>query len=228
MKKIKIVSCTQEKDYKNTDLYKSIQIIQANTEVYFDDVYFYTKNKESLSKRYNQYLTSNTDNDSIIVFIHDDVFIEDAMMITKLRNYHQQYDIIGVAGGVNMQIKSPALWHIMCGGFGPNLRGFAGHAINGTDQNFITNFGPAPSRVSVIDGLFMSVNVEAVKNKNWQFNENYSFHHYDIASCLDANTKRLKIGVVPIWLTHRSHGLQEYDSKFIESQKTFLEEYKNY
>jgi hypothetical protein len=228
MKKIKIVSCTQKKDYKDTDLYKSIQKLQTAIGIQYDDVNFYTENKEGLSKRYNQYLKENDNNNSIIVFIHDDVILEDAMMVTKLCHYHDKYDIIGVAGGINMQIKQPALWHIMCGGFGPNLRGFAGHAIDNSDQCFVTNFGPTPARVNVIDGLFMSVNVDTIKSKNWQFNENYSFHHYDIASCLDANTKRLKIGVVPIWVTHRSHGLREYDSVFIESQKTFLEEYKNY
>jgi hypothetical protein len=227
MKKIRIVSCTQKKDYKETDLYKSIQQIQTCTEVFFDSVHFYTENKEGLSKRYNQYLRE-CDDDSIVAFIHDDVVIEDAMVITKLRNYHNQYDIIGVAGGVNMQIKAPALWHVMCGGFGPNLRGFAGHFIDRTNQSFITNFGSTPARVAVVDGLFMSVNVAAARQNNWQFNENYTFHHYDIASCLDANVKKLKIGVVPIWLTHRSPGLREYNQFFVDSQKTFLEEYKNY
>jgi hypothetical protein len=228
MKKVKIVSCTQQSDYKKTTLYKSLQQIQSATEVYFDDIHFYTENKESLSKRYNQYLERNKDKDSIVVFAHDDACIEDGLIVKKLRQYHEQYDIIGVAGGVNLQIKAPALWHIMCGGFGPNLRGFAGHYIENTNQSFITNFGPTPARVTVIDGLFMSVNTETASKTGWKFNENYSFHHYDIASCLDANTKKLKIGVVPIWVTHHSHGLREYNKVFTTSQETFLEEYKSY
>jgi len=228
MKKVKIVSCTQQEDYKKTTLYKSLQRIQSTTEVYFDDIYFYTENKESLSRRYNQYLENNKDKDAIVVFVHDDVCIEDGLVVTKLRQYHEQYDIIGVAGGVNLQIKAPALWHIMCGGFGPNLRGFAGHYIENTNQSFITNFGSTPARVAVIDGLFMSVNAETTSKTGWKFNENYSFHHYDIASCLDANTKKLKIGVVPIWVTHHSHGLREYNSAFTTSQETFLKEYKSY
>lgn len=228
MKKVKIVSCTQKKDYRDTLLFKSLQHIQSTTEVYFDDIHFYTDNKEGLSKRYNQYLQKNKDRDAIVIFIHDDVSVEDALIVSKLQQYHKQYDIIGVAGGVNMQIKTPALWHIMCGGFGPNLRGFAGHYIENTEQSFITNFGPTPARVAVVDGLFMSINAEAANDVGWGFNENYTFHHYDIASCLDANTKKLKIGVVPIWLTHHSHGLREYNDIFTKSQETFLKEYKSY
>lgn len=228
MKKIKIVSCTQKKDHKDTDLYKSIAVLQKNTEIYFDDICFYTDNKEGLSERYNQYINNNDLTNSIVIFIHDDVTIEDGMICDKLQKYHNEYDIIGVAGGINLKIKEPALWHIMCGGFGPNLRGFAGHYIPETDQTFITNFGPTPERVAVIDGLFMSIDGNKIRESGWRFNENYKFHHYDIAGCLDANKNKLKIGVVPIWLTHRSYGLRSYDSSFIQSQKTFLNEYKNY
>jgi len=226
MKKIRIVSCTQQADCKNTYLYKSIVKIEEETLIRFEDVYFYTKNNEGLSKRYNQYLTQYKDDDCIILFVHDDVSIEDGFLQTKLHRYHSMYDIIGVAGGVQMKISEPALWHIMCGT--SNLRGFAGHYIDHTEQQFMTNFGPTPSRVSVIDGVFISVNTQSITKSDWRFNENYKFHHYDIASCLDANSKKLKIGVAPIWITHRSHGLKTFDKSFLDSQKDFMNEYKNY
>lgn len=223
---IAIVSCTQQKDYSKTLLHKSLEVINKCSTTPVTTVQIYTDNKEGLSKRYNQAL-STIDAD-IMAFVHDDVWLDDGLLVHKLIEGHKKYDIIGVAGGVEPQIKAPALWHIMCGGFGPKLRGQAGHYVTET-QSMVTPFGPTPDRVAIIDGVFMSVNTAKVKSANWMFNENYTFHHYDIASCLDANKLRLKIGVVPINVIHLSPGLRSLeDTKFQESQRKFLSEYESY
>ena len=221
-----LVSCTQKSNEKDTLLYKSIQ--KSTDKLAFDQIYFYFNNKEGLSKQYNAFIRNNASNFDFIVFAHDDVSIVDSGVIAKLTEAHRTFDIVGVAGGVNPTITEPALWHIMCGGFGKNLRGFAGHYIT-PEQISITNFGPTPARVAIADGVFLSVNVRAILEKNWTFNENYTFHHYDISSCLDANKKQLKIGVWPILLAHLSPGLKSlHDSTFLANQRKFIKEYKNY
>jgi len=92
-----------------------------------------------------------------------------------------------------------------------------------------TNFGPTPSRVVILDGLFISVLTSKVKQTGWKFNENYEFHHYDIASSLDANKMKLKLGVAPIWVMHNSPGLLSFEDKnFLQSQEKFLSEYSSY
>jgi hypothetical protein len=225
---IAIVSCTQHSDYKETLLYKSlVKLEKSNNGMFLDKLQFVTKNKTGLSEAYNKFLTKNY---SQILFIHDDMWIDDAGFLTKLEEGHKQYDIIGLAGGLNPVIKAPALWHIMCGGFhGNNLRGFAGHYLPDGITTSITNFGPSPARVAIIDGAFMSVNVNKTKEVKWKFNENYTFHHYDISSCIDANKKKLKIGVVPILSYHNSPGLRDINDKtFAENQSKFLQEYASY
>jgi|688.fasta_scaffold00081_51 hypothetical protein len=225
---IAIVSCTQHSDYKETLLYKSLaKLEKSNSGMFLDKLQFVTKNKTGLSEAYNKFLTKNY---SQILFIHDDMWIDDAGFLTKLEEGHKQYDIIGLAGGLNPVIKAPALWHIMCGGFhGNNLRGFAGHYLPDGVTTSITNFGPSPARVAIIDGAFMSVNVNKTKEVKWMFNENYTFHHYDISSCIDANKKKLKIGVVPILSYHNSPGLRDINDKtFVENQSKFLQEYASY
>ena len=225
---IAIVSCTQHSDYKETLLYKSLVKLEKSTNgMFLDKLQFVTKNKTGLSEAYNKFLTKNY---SQILFIHDDMWIDDAGFLTKLEEGHKQYDIIGLAGGLNPVIKAPALWHIMCGGFhGNNLRGFAGHYLPDGITTSITNFGPSPARVAIIDGVFISVNVNKTKEVNWMFNENYTFHHYDISSCIDANKKKLKIGVVPILSYHNSPGLRDINDKtFVENQTKFLQEYASY
>jgi hypothetical protein len=93
----------------------------------------------------------------------------------------------------------------------------------------VTNFGPTPARVAILDGLFLSVKTKSVKETGWKFNENYKFHHYDIASCIDANKKKLKLGVAPIWVMHNSPGLLSFEDKnFNASQEKFLKEYSTH
>lgn len=230
MKHIALVSCTKKDKMEDTLLYSSISQTTLSDDIYstFDYVYFFVKNKEGLCKRYNEFLDRHGDDYDYVVFVHDDVFLDDGKIRQKLIDAHKEYDIVGVAGGINPQIKEPALWHIMCGGFGPNLRGFAGHYLP-DGKISITNFGPTPDRVAIADGVFLSVNTKRIKAANWRFNENYSFHHYDIASCLDANKLKLKIGVYPILLYHESPGLRSLsDTLFLENQAKFMKEYSSY
>jgi len=225
--KTAVISCSKETDSSKTLLVKSLDRIKKYVNVSPDYVRVFTSNKEGLSTCYNKAIAEDTSSD-LMIFVHDDVFIDDGMFISKLIEAHQTYDIVGVAGGVNPVIKAPALWHLMCGGFGPNLRGAAGHYLN-EELTAITNFGYTPARVAILDGVFLSVKMESVRKTNWKFNENYKFHHYDIASCLDANKLKLKLGVAPIYINHMSPGLKSFDdTSFLESQSIFLNEYNSY
>lgn len=210
-------------DIKNTLYYKSIDNVKNEKFISFDQ-----GNTEGLSKRYNNFLEKCIDKFEYIVFVHDDVYLDDARIVEKLDQAHKQYDIVGLAGGINPKIQKPALWHLMCGGFqSGNLRGAVAHYID-DEKLFVTNFGYTPSRVAILDGVFLSIKTESVKKSGWKFNENYTFHHYDIASSLDANKLKLKLGVYPIWVTHKSPGLLDPNSKlFLDSQEKFIREYSN-
>jgi hypothetical protein len=210
-------------DIKNTLYYNSINNIAGEKFISFDQ-----GNTEGLSKRYNNVLEKCIDIYKYIVFVHDDVYIDDARVIEKLEKAHEEFDIVGLAGGINPKITKPALWHLMCGGFqGGNLRGAVAHYAD-DNKMFMTNFGVTPSRVAVLDGLFLSIKTESVKRTGWRFNEGYTFHHYDIASCLDANKLQLKLGVYPIWVVHKSPGLLNINDKlFSNSQEKFISEYSN-
>lgn len=219
-----IFSCTQGKK-ETTQLYKSMQKILDFCNESFD-IHFVENNREGLSKNYNSFLKKQKHNYDIVVFVHDDVYIDDCFIFRKLIKLHTKFDIVGLAGGVNLKIQEPALWHLMCGGFGPNLRGAVSHFYNETAIG-VTPFGPTPAPVDVVDGLFISVLTKKAEEYDWQFNENYTFHHYDIASCIDATRKGMSIGVGPIWVIHQSPGLRSiHDSTFTASQTKFIEEYK--
>jgi len=225
--KIAFYSVTRNK-IEGTPFHRSInKIIRAIPNELI--MYHYKENNtEGLSKCYNAFLKEHSKFYDYIVFVHDDVYIDDFNIHEKLETHHKDFDIVGLAGGINPKMQKLALWHLMCGGIGgSNLRGAVAHSVN-DKQIFMTSFGPTPSRVTILDGLFLSVNTKRIKETGFKFNENYTFHHYDIASCLDANKLKLKLGVAPIWVVHKSPGLSNVnDDVFIHSQEKFLQEYNN-
>ena len=225
MNKVAFYFATRSTNAEDTTAYKSLSRMKDKI-----DIYFHEKNTEGLSKRYNEILSLHKNNYKFIVFVHDDVYVDDLAVCDKLERAHKDFDIVGLAGGINPKIQKLALWHLMCGGFNSNnLRGAVAHPCNENGQIFMTSFGPTPSRVAILDGLFLSVNTSKIIQAKWKFNENYTFHHYDIASCLDANSKKLKLGVAPIWVVHKSPGLLDTnDEIFTSSQDKFLKEFSNY
>lgn len=220
--------CTRNDNPKDTLVHQSLEKILIKFPKSFS-IYYNCNNTKGLSFNYNRILNEYCNDYDNIVFIHDDVHVDDFNVIDKLHDGHLRFDIVGLAGGVNPVIKEPALWHLMCGGFSSgNLRGAVAHPYS-KGQIAMTSFGPTPDRVAILDGLFLSVKTKSFLESGWKFNENYDFHHYDIASCIDANSKKLKLGVVPIWVAHNSPGLLNMnDSKFTYSQKKFLEEYTSH
>lgn len=217
-----IVSCTTKKHSQDTLLHQSLCKMQTLTNF---DTQWYCENQVGLSKMYNAAFKDHAKNYQRIVYIHDDVALDDAMLDSKLDDAmnNLNYDIVGLAGGLNPTIQHPALWHIMSKR--EHQRGYAGH-LSHDGFKFMTGFGTTPSRVAIVDGLFVAVNVAAAMQKNWQWNENFDFHHYDIASCIDANKCSMRVGVYPINVFHQSPGLLSLDDvKWSASNKKFLQLY---
>jgi hypothetical protein len=87
-------------------------------------------------------------------------------------------------------------------------------------------YGKSPAPVDIVDGLFIAVNVAAIKATGWRFNTNYRFHHYDIASCINAKRMGMRTGVYPIHVVHSSFGLKSSeDSEWKRSEAAFLNEF---
>lgn len=223
MKKILVVCCTVG-DGKDTQLYESLAVPQLKDDV---SLVMIANNKTGLSEVYNRYLTpENLIKHDIVLYVHDDVYIDDLKLKGKLYTaiLALEYDIIGLAGAKELTIKEPCLWHLMSKK--QHWSGAVSHPISNGNKSMVTSFGPWPARCLMIDGLFMAVNLQRALEVNWKFNTNYTFHHYDISSCIDANNKKMKIGTYPIYVSHSSPGLSDLnDPVFTTSQQKFLEQY---
>jgi len=186
---------------------------------------FCLSNTISLSKRYNEAIDMGIKDDlDCLILVHDDVILEEDP-IPKLEKLFDDYDLVGVAGASKIELKSPALWHLMGGGFqGGSLHGKVNHmdALYGPQPTY---FGPYPHRVVMIDGVFIALNRKAMETVRFDESNPCGFHFYDLQASLDAHLSGLKVGVGDILITHESPGLGEFTEDWKNGEKYFLDKY---
>ena len=199
----------------------------AAAAIFLDKIGWYQKadivfdNKESLTKVYNRYITEENRGKKI-VFLHDDVLVEDLFFFDKLNLAFEKFDIVGLAGAKSCDLNAEMMaWHLMA----PREHHVGEVAHSKYGKNWTTVFGNTPSRALVIDGLFIAVDVSKLLDTNTRFDENFSFHHYDISFCLNANKNKLKIGVYPIRVVHFGLGDSMLSPEWHESSIRFKQKY---
>jgi hypothetical protein len=175
------------------------------------------ENKVGLPKLYNSFITEENRNKKLI-FVHDDVLIEDLFLIEKLNLAFEKYDIIGLAGAKTCNLKSKmTAWHLMT-----TRENMVGEVSHSKDKKvWTTIFGETDSRALTLDGLFIAVDVNKLLDTNTKFDENFDFHHYDISFCLNANKNKLKMGVYPIKVTHFGLGDSMLSEDWNKSNQLF-------
>ena len=177
-------------------------------------------NRQGLAKVYNEFLDiAIKEKFDYVMFIHDDVHLEHDPR-PKLEKLFQEFDIVGVAGCSQAEIKSPALWHLMGQG---HLHGAVAHKHG--DKKYMTSFGAYPQRVVMIDGVFMAFNRKAIETVRFDEDCPSGFHFYDLCMQQKALEKGLKIGVGDVIITHESPGLREFTEDWKAGEKYYLEVY---
>lgn len=168
------------------------------------------------------------------VFCHDDLTLDCPDIQTKLDQaigIYSDYAICGLAGSKECVIKEQNLWHIMSNKSKHERHtvysGAVGHYVD--DQIIMTNFGPMPERVILLDGVFIAVNLEKINRVGLRFDENIpsKFHFYDLDFSLQANNSGLKMTTWPIWAVHQSHGLSDLNNEeWKKGNKYFIRKWK--
>jgi hypothetical protein len=217
-----LCSITRDEDPNNTVLGKSVEKI--------GDVYFSMEtgnsgsNLKGLGQYYNECLEKFSDY-NYIVFCHDDVDLVLSDLSYQVQAAMEHFDVAGVAGCVNPKIIEKNLWHWMAQDM-KNCRGFAGHSVNEQGAFQVTSFGPTPARVTLLDGVFLAVNVKKLRETKTNFDNQFLFHHYDIDFSLTCNKNKLKLGVWPFLINHRSPGLRDFDQNWVQSNEKFINKWK--
>lgn len=220
--KIAFFSATQKADAKDTSLLKSVEHFDIDVDIAFE-----LNNTDHLAVVYNRAIDKALEeNWDALVLVHDDVTLDHDPR-PKLRTLFDKFDMIGVAGASAVEIKSPALWHLMGGGFGSGkLHGAVAHGSS--EKKSMTAFGPYPRRVVMLDGVFMAMNRKAMECLRFDEECPSKFHFYDLITSLSAHKQGLKVGVGDIIITHESQGLSEFTEDWKAGEKYFLNKFGEY
>lgn len=163
-------------------------------------------NRRGLPEIYNERILA-ADGDALLVFIHDDVWIDDYYIADRIIEGLQKYDVIGVAGNRRIVPRQPA-WAFPDTGFAwddkANLTGAVAHAK--TPFGTISVFGEVPAECELLDGVFLCAKKSALVANNVFFDPRFDFHLYDMDFCRSARQNGLRLGTWPICLTHQSRG----------------------
>ena len=202
--------------------------ILYNTSKFLTDIKIHIEENNNgvkgLSQYYNECLKEFKEKD-FIVFVHDDVHIQNIDIQYQIKLGLSKFDVIGVAGCLNPKIIEKNLWHWMCEDKS-NWRGIAGHPHDG-ESFYVTSFGPTPARVAVLDGVFLAMKPKKILDAGIKFDEQFTFHHYDIDFSLQCNKNKVKLGVWPILINHNSPGLRDFNNVWTDSNNKFINKWKN-
>jgi hypothetical protein len=227
VKPIFIVSASPdpEETFSKSYLYKAYQrLLRSHQYQELLSAKFFFDNKVGLSKLYNQFLTPQYAG-QIVVFVHDDVSIQDLMFCSKLRSAHREYDVVGLAGGDGAKSHDPSiapLWHIMS----EQRFGAVAHPTEQDGAVTVAAFGPTPRPCKYIDGLFISIDVDKALAKDLKFDEDFDFHFYDLALCERTTQKQMKVGVWPIWVVHQGLGDSYQSESWQNNARKFIKKYR--
>jgi hypothetical protein len=173
-----------------------------------------------LSTLYNRALDECPE-DRHLLLIHDDVYLHDIFIETRIDEGLQENDVLGLAGSRGGTLSEPS-WALA---FDRELDGLgfqsdaavtrSGYVSHWADVPFsggrpppiqLSGYGETPMRCDLLDGLFLAVDVAECKRASVRFDEQFAFHLYDLDFCRSATRKGLWLSTWPILVTHASGG----------------------
>lgn len=203
---IEIVSATRKSEdefRKNSALGISLQRLAEDTRLVAHVAF---ENRRGLPDVFNERILALDDRE-ILVFVHDDVWIDDYFIADRVIEGLDRYDVIGVAGNRHRVQGQPA-WAFIDDKFTwddkSNLSGRIAHGSH--PFGAVSVFGSTPAGCELLDGVFLAARKSTLKTSGVLFDPRFDFHFYDMDFCRSVREKGLRLGTWPICLTHQSGG----------------------
>jgi hypothetical protein len=210
--KIRIVCATRktrEQFVTDTELGQSlVDLLPSNVELRL-----FPSNTRGLPSIYNIAIDEAKDDQSILLFVHDDVYLNDAFWADRLREAVDHFQVVGIAGNCRRVARQPSWCYraINAADGTPihddrkNLSGAVAHGSEVLPRR-VDAFGPSRQSVKLLDGLFLAARSTTLRQNLVRFDERFDFHFYDLDFCREAERAGLEMGTWPISVTHRSLG----------------------
>ena len=186
-------------------------------------------NTRPLAELYNAAIDEAAPED-VLVFVHDDVQVDDWMMARRLHEALLHFDVVGVAGNTRVQHRQVS-WYLQPEPQEPGVpspwdHGYlSGSICHGVPKGQLSVYGPTPQPVRLIDGVFMAARAGRLQKSGVRFDPALGFHFYDLDFCLSAHEAGLRLGTWPIALTHASGGGSIDSPAWREARLVFLKKW---
>ncbi len=158
-------------------------------------------NALGLSEVYNTAL-AEAEEDETILFVHDDVWIDDWQVPARLKDALEHYDVVGLAG-TRRRVPRQGTWP-----FDVDNKTWVTEWLSGavSHDGQVSYYGPMPQQVLLLDGLFLAAKVSTLRKANVAFDPQFDFHFYDLDFCRSCEAAGLTMGTWPIAVNHASGG----------------------
>lgn len=196
---------TESDFWRKSALGRSSAVWRKDSNVWFDVV---CQNSDGLSAVYNKAVENSKPVDAY-VFLHDDLWLSDHQLLQKIRLALRRFDVLGLAGNRRRVPRQPAWLFSHRDGdefvWDSNfLSGVVDHGSPGRVQSM--EYGPSPAICELLDGLFLAVRGDVMRESVLRFDEIFRFHFYDMDFCRSARQAGLTLGTWPIDVIHESKG----------------------
>jgi GT2 family glycosyltransferase len=193
----------------------------------FIDLVLFENNRSGLPALYNEAVRRAERDPAVLIFCHDDVHLCDFFWPLHLVNGLREFDIIGLAGNQRRLPGQPAWCFVdrsLAWDESGNLSGTVGHG-GGFPPKKLSRFGPPGKLVKLLDGFFLAMRSETLLSRQIRFDEDFTFHFYDMDFCRQAEASGLRMGTWTISAAHESPGGYGEAAWQLEYEK-YLEKWK--
>ena len=170
-------------------------------------------NRAGLPKIYNTAIRNPSNRDKILLFLHDDAYIEDWWLVERLREALAKFDVVGIAGN-QRRLPRQMSWGFV--GVKPDGKSFiwddtqylSGSVAHHTPKNeeYVAYWGAAEVECKLLDGVFLAAKTTTLLDAGVMFDERFDFHMYDMDFCRSCEAAGLRMGTWRIAITHASAG----------------------
>ena len=165
------------------------------------------ENGTGLPEIYNRRIRSNAEID-IVVFVHDDVWIEDPFLVDRVTEGLTRYDVIDLACNKRRLARQPVWRFVNEQWTEDDAQNLSGRVARGEHPfGVFSIYGPVPAKCELLDGVLLADRKSTLVAREVFFDQRFTFDFYDMDLCRTSRSKSLRLGTWPIGVTHQSVGI---------------------
>ncbi|HET7401383.1 MAG TPA: glycosyltransferase, partial [Usitatibacter sp.] len=170
------------------------------------------ENEAGLPLVYNHAIDRESDTD-VLVFMHDDVWIDDYFFTERVLSGLGQFDVIGLAGHRQRRPGQKGWCFLSDPNTHDDPKFLSGRIAQANHPcGVIYYWGAVPAKCDLLDGVLLAVRKKTLRDSDVRFDAQFKFHFYDMDFCRTAADRGLRLGTWPICVTHESGGNFANDS----------------